>query len=241
MVNTRGMKPRRRLPKPEKVSGEDPSTSIRNRLREPLTQAEARRRVLGMTEKLGLEPKSNSRLASWFVDFIEAPVERVQGFKDAAEFLARTKGGSALKYELTDHDLCRVKTDVRNVIVWAVDEKTKVKRMSTAPLDPIAVDLRLHWVRDRVGGRLDKGIDTQDFRGLLLLRFFDLLSSAKLPFALCAACQKIFARRGRQLYCSSTCSNGARPERKKWMRDYMKKRRAKMKRLERKTQCSQRR
>ncbi|MCZ6622834.1 MAG: hypothetical protein O7B35_01145 [Deltaproteobacteria bacterium] len=216
---------------PEKFDREDSSRSITGRLRPVLSREQVQRQVLGMVEKLGLDsPQKERRLASWFLAFATAPdLKSLRRLKEDAEFVASTKGGSALKKEITDEDLSYVKTEVRKAIDWALDEKAQVKGVSTAPLNPFPADLLLL----RVGNRFEKTIIPLDFTGRLLLRLFDLLTRTRLPFARCATCQGIFVRRGRQLYCSPRCAERVRAagSRRTYLREYMRMRRAAMKRL----------
>jgi hypothetical protein len=197
---------------------------FREFLRKPLTRSQVKQRVLGMTEKIGL--LSTERLASWFVSFINAPEGKLSRLKDEAEFIASTKGGGALKEKITDQYLAQIRGDVQELISWATDKNNETG--SLMPLDRISVDLSIH----RVGNELQQSLLALDFRGRLLLRLFDLLSG-RAPFARCAQCQEIFARRGRRIYCSTRCLDKARPAdaRKKYFREYMKERRANAKRL----------
>ncbi len=230
------MKPRRTLPKKlEKV--------IRNRhqLKKPLTRAEVQKRVLRMVKNLGLDSRRNEwRLARWFLAFATAPdLKRLRRFKEEAEFVASTKAGIALvstkggilfKPNIPDQDLSYVKTEVWKAINWALDEKARVRGMSTAPLTGIPAEVLFY----RVGNRLEKNIIPMNFTGRLLLCLFDVLSRAKLLFARCTTCQGLFVRRGRQLYCSLRCAERVRAAeaRRTYLREYMRKRRATMKRLE---------
>lgn len=208
------------------------------RLKKPLTRLQVKKHVLEMGEKFGLDsPRRNSRLADCLVNFSAAPdLTALRRFKKDLEFIASTKpGGSPLEEKIPARELFQLKTDIHNVIVWALDEKPKDtqkhkdKSVSTAPLEPI--EARLHL--DRVGGQIEQSIVALDLRGRVLLRLLDLLSRQNLPFARCATCRKPFARRGRRLYCGSQCQSRARPREhlRKYNREYMRKRRIKLKRL----------
>jgi hypothetical protein len=177
-------------------------------------------------------PEWHWRLAGWFVAFVES--QELHVFKEEAEYLASTKGASPLKEKNIDEALRQVQADAKTIIEWYLDEKThKGTQISHAPpLNPVEIELLPYLEGDRFKTRQS----AQTSRVRLLLLLFDLLSAEKRPFDRCARaiCRKNFAPRGRQLYCSASCSDRSRPveKRRKWMRNYMKERRATMKRLE---------
>jgi len=204
------------------ISGD---ASLRDHLRTPLSKAEVKNRVLGMTAEVGL--LAPYKLASWFVEFIHAPTGTLKKFHDQAKFIASTKGASAIEENLTDQDFQRVRSDIHDVIGWTVDGKPTSQARSLAPIDPFSVDILPYWE----GAKIEKCLVPRDFRGRLLLRLFDLFSK-HVSFRRCRNCDNIFARRGRRIYCGSACAEKVRPDRRVMMRHYMKKRRDKIKRLE---------
>jgi hypothetical protein len=211
---------------PKQVKQLGVARSIRKLLKPPLTRSQVKEQILEKIEKLGLQtPEHLWRLATWYTSFINAPdIVTLRAFVDDAEFLASTKGGGSLREKITDLDVVNIRDEVKSVIGWAIVEKGNIKGMSTAPLDPIPTQLLLH----RVGTRFEKGSFAEDFRGSFLLRLFDLLAEKIFPFAQCEICQRIYARRGRRLYCGPSCAESTRPKekRKKYLRDYMRGRRA---------------
>jgi hypothetical protein len=98
------------------------------RLKKPLTRLQVKKHVLEMGEKFGLDsPRRNSRLADCLVNFSAAPdLTALRRFKKDLEFIASTKpGGSPLEEKIPARELFQLKTDIHNVIVWALDEKPK--------------------------------------------------------------------------------------------------------------------
>ena len=106
-----------------------------------------------MVKNLGLDSRRNEwRLARWFLAFATAPdLKRLRRFKEEAEFVASTKAGIALvstkggilfKPNIPDQDLSYVKTEVWKAINWALDEKARVRGMSTAPLTGIPAEAK---------------------------------------------------------------------------------------------------
>src|SRR5262245_17584818 len=226
------MKPRKRLPKSKKIAGdEDRQISIKGLLKPPKSRAAIRKTLLRMDRRFGLtSPQWHWRLASWFVSFVDS--QELSRFKEEAEFLGSTKGGSALKEGNIDEALRMVQADAKTIIKWYLDEKAQDTKESHAPpLDPsVNVELRPRLTE----GRFETYTTAQDLRARLLLLLFDLLSAEKRAFARCESksCRKNFAPRGRQLYCSTGCADRSRPveKRRNWMRDYMRERRATLKR-----------
>lgn len=202
--------------------------SIRDRIEQPLSRAELWKRIEKGLSKFGyIPPKGNYELACWFSEFINAPPASLRRFEREASYLSSLRGGSALKENIADK-LPAVQRDAMAVIKWSVDERAKKKGMSTAPLNPINYEVNLH----RVGDKVERGFLALDFEGRIFSLLFDLLSSGRAYFWRCKQCRKIFARRGRRIYCSAKCLETARPERREWFRDYMRKRRASREKLE---------
>src|SRR4030095_10382358 len=116
--------------------------------------------------------------ARWFIDLVGS--QKLSGLKQGAEFLASTKGGSALKEENIDEALRQVQAEAKTFIEWCLDEKTKGIGVRHAPLDPVEVEL----LPCLVGNRFETSMIAQGLRARLLLVLFDLLSAEKRVFAL---------------------------------------------------------
>jgi len=227
------MKRRRRSPKAAKrVRTENHASSIKERLRPPMSKSVLTDKLQKMYKRFAVDsPQRHWRLAGWFVAFVQS--QDLHVFKEEAEYLASTKGRGAFREENIDEALRRVQGDAKTVIEWYLDKATRGTTVSHAP--PLDYPVNVELIPCRVGDRFETSMIGQDFSGRLLLKLFDLLSTEKRVFARCAyaICRKIFAPRGRQLYCSTGCADRSRPveKRRKWMRDYMRERRATLNRL----------
>lgn len=215
--------------------------SIRDLLRPRMTKAQVKRAVLrdhrrlqelGIHSPRGIRQRPRKRewsLAQWFSDFVNASDQvSVRRFEKHARLLASVKSSSGLREDITPEKLLWVQSEVRGLIDWSLQTNP-----GPAPLNP-SLKFSPLWEKD--GKRVTLRIIGEDFTARLLSHLFDVLSSPRSFFARCKVCQKVFARSGRQLYCGKRCLEKARPtgDRKKYFRDYMRKRRAGIKKLEKK-------
>jgi len=166
-------------------------------------------------------------MARWFADFVNAPDPvSLQGFGQEVIYLASTKGSST-PINLGGEVLSRIQREARSAINWLIEERDEEKEISEAPLNPI----RSRVILQRVGDRVERNFLSPDFEGAILFHLFDVLCSNRSYFARCKTCHRIFARRGRQLFCSRRCVEGARPSRREYYRGYMSERRAHLKKI----------
>jgi len=117
-----------------------------------------------------------------------------------------------------------------SAINWFIEERDEEEGISGAPLNPIGSRVILQ----RVGDRVERNFLSLDFEGAILFHLFEVICSTRPYFGRCKTCHRIFARRGRKLFCSPRCIEGARPGRRGYFRNYMKKRRTSLKRLKEK-------
>jgi len=199
-------------------------------LRRRKRKAEVKRAVLRQVRRLqNLGIHSANRewsLAQWFSGFINAQGDVVlKEFGDDARFFASLKGSSGRREEITTEKLLWVQKEVRGIIDWSL--KTNPGPVSLSP------SLRFSPLLERDGKKVNLRLFGENFTSRLLSHLFDVISAPKSYFAQCRVCQKVFARRGRQVYCSMRCLEKTRPAqaRRDYFRQYMKKRRSRIKEL----------
>src|SRR4030095_15059206 len=83
-------------------------------------------------------------------------------------------------------------------------------------------------------GTIEEHPQTPDLRYTLVFDLMQLVRSTPFPFRQCTFCGEIFVWKGRQQYCSLSCSQKHRDtarkeERREYMRKYMEKKRQKAK------------
>jgi hypothetical protein len=193
----------------------------------------AKRKHFRILEKLGLlqrqsgsrnfvSPRNYWRFAAWFVDFLNAPdISTINTFREEVEVLVSTVTGPIVRNP-TDEELLTIQHECREAVNWFLERKNqKLEGVVPLMLNPIEGEEILQWVDNKAVRTFLPG----DFRGKFLTRLFTLLASNIGYFGRCEICHKIFARRGRAIYCGRPCSVRARPidQRRSYQRNYMKK------------------